>query len=194
MRRQPDFNRLWCEYFAGPPRKVTYEVRQGPNGHHDLVFLDSLVHEARFTCRRMRLRGKHLTIPIERDCWEMGMDRDDGSCELYVAKARLTISPVLAIEWKFQHRTDFSPDEELWIGNLSLLERSAFSPSPCNELRWNPENGTAEEKALLTIDGYSWQCLLAVNEDDLKFRLQDLEVPYLYSQRYPKPKAKSRKR
>jgi hypothetical protein len=71
MKPQPDFPKLFFEYFGTKPRKVLYEIRQGPCRFHDLVFLNSLIHDATFHRKDARLSSERLTIPVDRDCWEL---------------------------------------------------------------------------------------------------------------------------
>jgi hypothetical protein len=178
--RQPDFRALFYKYLSGKPRKVAYAVRPDSNCYHDLVFLASLIHDARFKRAGMHLAGKRLTIPINRDCWELGIVDRDGGCDLYVADARLTISPVLAMAWRFGNGVDRSAKVERWINDF-WLEHKALGDE-------------ASETRTVVIDGFGWQCRLKMPDDDLKIVLQDIEVPCLYSRRHPEPKTKRRKR
>jgi hypothetical protein len=163
MRKQPDFQRLFFEHFGGVPRRVAYEIREDSNRYHDMIFLTSLVHDARFRRETVRFRGKRLSIPINRDCWELGTVNHGDSCELYVANGRLDISPVVEVEWRFQYGAEFSPATELWILCLVLVHKTF---------------DTME----LTIDGEDWACVLIVKDENLRIMLRDLEVPHLYSQ------------
>ena len=168
MRKQPDFVELFRKHFGDTPSKVTYRVRQDSNRFHDLIFLTSLVHDARFNRKQVVLRGTRLVIPIERDCWELPhVQHSDTSGELHIARARLTISPVRHIEWQFQHKTDFSADTELWIQNV-WIDRQATQ---------------ADDTMPVVINGFTWKCILTVHEPDLTIRLQDLETPHLYSEK-----------
>jgi hypothetical protein len=171
MKKQPDFTKLFYDYFGQTPRKVQYEVRQGPSRYHDLIFLSSLVHDARFQRENIRLRGHRLTVPINRDCWELkSIEYETATAkyaEMHIADATINISPVEEIQWTFEHAFNFAPDRELWIHNL-WLERSNFDA----------------DKVLVTIDGVDWKCLLIVGDDDLHIKLRDNEIPYLYSERH----------
>ena len=168
--RQPDFAAVWREYFGGTPAKVTYKLRRGANRFHDLVFLTSLVHDARFKREDVRLRGKRLTIPIERDCWEL-FSRAKRE-EFYVTAARLTFFPISQLEWQFKHGAKFGPKDELWIQEL-WLDRSTDS---------------TQESARVIIFGFAWRCLLTVRDTDLRIQLQDLKVPNLFSERPTSPR------
>src|SRR4051812_18405754 len=98
--RQPDFFQLFRETFAGPPRKIRYEIRTtDSNMYHDVVFLSSLIHDARFRLADVRLKRGRLTIPLERDCWEVPLAEAGGRTEQHVARAELVIGPVVTSEW-----------------------------------------------------------------------------------------------
>jgi hypothetical protein len=111
MKKQPDFTQLFYEFFGNKPRKVQYEVRSGPCRYHDLVFLGSLIHDARFQRQKIQLRGTRLTILVNRDCWELGLtpgeENGEKYSELHIADAALSISPVkklngrLITSWTF---------------------------------------------------------------------------------------------
>ena len=174
MKKQPDFAELFRNHFGDTPSKVTYQVRQDSNRFHDLVVLNSLIHDARFKRDQAVLRGKRLSISFERDCWELGTVEHSDCAELHIAQALLTLSPVLEIEWRFKHGTDFGSDTELWIQDI-----------------WLDRHATQEDDSMtVVINGFKWLCVITVRESELKIRLQDLETPYLYSQR-TKDRAKS---
>jgi len=167
MKKQPDFADLFHKHFGDKPSKVTYVVRQDSNRFHDLIFLESLIHDARLKREQAVIRGTRLSMQIERDCWELDLIERADYAEFYIAQARLTISPVFDIEWRFEHRVEFSPDTELWINDI-WLERQAMQ-----------ENDVVP----VVINGFAWQCILTVHEPELKIRLQDLETPYLRSEK-----------
>jgi len=175
MKKQLNFVKLFYEHFGDTPNKVTYEVRQDSNRFHDLVFLNSLIHDARFKRESLRHRGKRLSIPIERDCWELHVQHSETSGELYIAQAQLVISPVVSIEWQFKHSVtwseeNFSPKDELWIQDI-----------------WIDRQSTQDDDNMpIIINGFTWQCNLTVLEPDLRIRLQDLECPYLHSRKAKK--------
>jgi hypothetical protein len=166
MKKQPDFTKLFREYFGNTPKRVTYTLRQEPNRLHDLVFLLSLIHDARFQRKDIVLRGKRLILPIERDCWELGLGDHAASMELYVARSRLIVSPVTAIRWSLCQDATVAPDDELWIDHVWLDDRS---------------KNVVDR---LIISGSTWDCTITGPEDDLTVRLEDVETPYLYSERH----------
>ncbi len=168
MKKQPDFAELFQKHFGQTPAKVTYQVRQDSNRFHDLIFLNGLIHDARFKREEVILRDARLSIPIERDCWELPhVQHSDTRGEMYIAQARLTVSPVRAIEWRFEHKTEFSSDTELWIHDMWL----------------NRQDTQADDIMPVVVNGFTWECVLTVYEPDLKIRLQDLETPYLRSEK-----------
>lgn len=164
MRKQPDFQKLFFSHFGDKPRKVTYTIREDSNRYHDLIFLSSLIHDARFRREAVKLRGKRLTIPINRDCWELGIVDHADSHELHCADARLDISLVVNIEWRFDHGSEFSPSAELWIEEFWLVRET-------------------DETMKVTMGGFDWGSVITVRDEDLVIKLRDLEIPYLYSEK-----------
>ena len=171
MKKQPDFTKIFLDFFGKKPRKVQYEVRSGPCCYHDLIFLRSLIHDARFKREKIQRRGNRVLIPINRDCWELGITpgESDGEkySELHIADAVLTISQVKNIEWSFNHNIDCSPDTELWIHAIRLES---------NDWRYDIES--------VVVDGKDWSCTLTLGEGDLQLKVKDIEIPYLYSEHY----------
>ena len=190
MRKQPDFGKVFRDYFGCVPRKITYEVRMDANLPHDLAFLSSLIHDARFKMTDVNLRGKRLTININRDCWELGMDRPDGALELYIADSRLSISKVLSLDWMFDGRPPVDNSTELWIRDISYTSDmidsvthsviSSFAMQ-CPDL----EDRGFECPRRLALNGHFWSSHITLLDDRIK--LADKETPYLYSQGKKKP-------
>ena len=83
------------------PRLIDFTCRQGPNFFHDLVFLASYIHDARIEIDGIRLRGKTLQLPMERDRWE----RFQNLGILGSIPCRLTISSVLSMSWQHRGKT-----------------------------------------------------------------------------------------
>jgi len=156
--RQPDFQKIFFDYFGKIPRKVSYSVRQDSNRDHDLIFLGSLIHDARFMVPKVTFRRNRLLIPMNRDCWELGIDKEDGTLGLYTTESRLTIYPVCSVEWSFTHGLQMER-QELGITNLWLLQ---------------PTN--SENRALI-IDGFDWSCKVTFPELNLHVTLKDTEIP-----------------
>ena len=168
MKKQPDFKKLFYDHFGGTPQKVTYSVRSDSNRFHDMVFLNSLIHDSRFKREKIQQRGTRLIIPINRDCWEIPLvhrDKPSRHSELHIANAQLTIAPVLQIAWSYRHGIKFLNKTELWIQNIWLNRQDN------------------EETATLALNGFDWNCALTVNTDNLVIKLQDLEIPCLFSKK-----------
>lgn len=158
MRQQPDFNKVWRDYFGTKPRKVVYKVRDDHNSPHDFAFLNSLLHDARIIPEKVRWRGKQLTIPLERDCWEVY----DGERLLYT-RAVLSISPVESVEWRFFHPVFRDPGEEIWVCFLNIV--SGESPS-----------------RTLVIDCRYWKCYVAIDSHVSRITLRDKTNPVPHPQ------------
>lgn len=91
--RLPDFGKYFRTNSRGP---IDFVCREVPNLLHDLVFLRSYLHDASFEINKIRLAGKTLCVPMQRDRWE----RYKVSRELESVAAKLVISPVLALKWE----------------------------------------------------------------------------------------------
>jgi hypothetical protein len=66
---QPDFSALFRTDKIAP---LHFRVRPGACAAHDVQFLSSYLHDARFTPRSVTRRGKKVFITLQRDCWEFG--------------------------------------------------------------------------------------------------------------------------
>ena len=66
---QPDFSRIWREHFSTLARGVSYRVRDNACFGHDLMFLSSLIHDARII--GVDRTPRELSLQLERDRWEL---------------------------------------------------------------------------------------------------------------------------
>jgi hypothetical protein len=164
MKNQPDFKKLFYDFFGSKPKKVTYSIRHDSNRYHDLIFLTSLIHDARFKRSDIKRRGKKLTILLNRDCWELGFVKHEKSSELYITNSLLSISPVVNIEWRYNNESKFNPESELWIHDV-IIQRESFTTLK------------------VVLDGDGWSLHLNASDVEFKMGFYDLEVPYLYSQK-----------
>jgi hypothetical protein len=89
----PDFGTYFHTKSSSP---IDFTSRIPPNLFHDLLFLSSYIRDARFRIERIRLRGKTLKIPMERDRWELY----ERLGQLESISSQLTINPVLSIVWE----------------------------------------------------------------------------------------------
>lgn len=167
MKQQPNFRQIFYDYFGGKPKKVTYSIRSDSNRLHDLMFLKSLIHDVTFMRSEFNIRGKRMTIQLNRDCWELGFVENKKNAELYNANSRLSISPVVDLEWSFNNERGLELDSELWIDDVTI---------------------SSESFALLNIVifGDGWKLQMKVSEENFKMSIQDLETPYLFSQKNKK--------
>ncbi len=69
---------------------IDFASRYPPNLQHDMLYLTSYIHDAKFSIARVRLRDRILRIPMDRDRWELGT----GVGFLDVISSVLTIQPV----------------------------------------------------------------------------------------------------
>jgi hypothetical protein len=155
--RQPDFHKIWLDYFDHPAGKVRYEIRLGgPNERHDLAFMSSLIHDAEFTPKELARSKSTLVVPLDRAAWELW----SGANDLWGSKAKLTMSNVRRVDWRIGSHQLPRENKGLSIGWVDLAMRGE------------------EEVELLLIGNSSWQ--LSVTLDAVKGRilLQDQEVPH----------------
>lgn len=171
MRKQPDFGKIYHDYFGNSPRKVTYDIRKGPNRYHDIVFFNSLVHDARFCPKDLTLHGKRLTIPIKRDCWEIpSVSYSPTSGEMYFVHSRIAIAPVLSITWEYKVGKPFGPAieielQDIWFDTQAINDETGQFP--------------------LILNGFDCKCTIQTVYNELSIRVSDLEVPFLRSKRKP---------
>ena len=100
---QPDFTSLFYDYFGSLSGPVGYTVRY-ESLFHDLCFLRSLVHDARFRWSDVLIQQSSLLINIERDRWEGMRTRR----ELDTVRSALTIEGVMGLRWHGIRRRDKS--------------------------------------------------------------------------------------
>jgi hypothetical protein len=163
MKKQPDFRQLFYDYFGSKPKKVTYSIRNDSNRYHDLIFLKSLIHDARFKHKDFSMRGKRCTIKLNRDCWELGLIEHKESSELHIADSQLSLSPVYNLEWRFQDKSLINQNDELWIHDV-LIERESH------------------EILTIVLVGDDWSLHMKASDNDFNMKIRDIEVPYLYSE------------
>jgi len=157
---QPDFQSIFFDYFGSKPRRHRYELRFGTsNLHHDVIFLGSLIHDARFTRGGIQLRKGKIKIPIERDTWEVGTLVRENAPELHYCKSELTLSSVKSVEWRFSG-TVAAENDELWIGDLTLTK--SIQRQDCYEIM---------------LSGREWEVLIVLEEDNASVMLHDKETP-----------------
>ena len=106
---QPDFG---SHFHLAAPRSISYVLRPHPNLCHDIVYLSSYLHDARFRRAAVRVSGDTLTIDVKRDTWELYQKTG----RLKSVPSRLTIKPVSKIEWQFDgpladSKADFTREE-----------------------------------------------------------------------------------
>jgi hypothetical protein len=164
---QPDFSKLFS---SRPVTPLKYKARIGACFVHDIHFISSYLHDARFFPNTVTKKGKKLSIEFERDCWELGYTQHVGSLELHIAKSLLTVKPVSEIHWEIGDKKVF--EKEIWVTNIYLGSSHWEKPS-VNELVISAPH-----------DGLRLHILIADDFGDI--RIDDLEVPYLYSSRKAK--------
>lgn len=103
---QPDFGQFFHTDVWTP---VRYELREGANLRHDVVYLSSYLHDARFRPKEMLFDGVHkqLRIPLERDTWETYRSKD----ALDTVPSELRIGRLNVWKWRTARVADLSSEE-----------------------------------------------------------------------------------
>lgn len=166
--KQPDFTKIFFDFFGSKPKKVTYIVRQGPNKMHDMQFLSSLIHDGRFKLKNIILKNKNLKIPIKRECYELPIKHEKFTFEPHITDSILSIAPVQKIEkinWNYKYIPSLTDEEE--------LVKSIWVDSP-------------DDEGILNLTIETWRNLrlvLKIADEKMKIKLEDIEKPYLLSER-----------
>lgn len=115
----PDFGMY---FHTNDPSPIDFTCRCGPNLHHDLIFLGSYIHDARFKVKEINVRGKRLEILLERDRWE----RYKSLGKLECIPSLLTVRPVLSMDWeskgKLVRKGSAPQGEEFFVRHVYLSE------------------------------------------------------------------------
>lgn len=163
---QPDFRGIWKNYFSQQADGVQFNVRLDSNFQHDVVFLSSLLHDARVNIPVHGVAGGEIKFSLNRDCWERGYTEKPEGLELHVADSVLQISGVLKIETEFPSAVG---EGELWLDYLWIDE----------DYRLPNHDGFT-----LSMVGSNWRVSLIIEKEKASIRLADLEPPYIYSERH----------
>lgn len=163
---QPDFRGIWKTYFSQQTDGVQFNVRLDSNFQHDVVFLSSLLHDARFKMPFNGVAGGEIKFSLNRDCWERGYTDKPKGLELHVTDSMLHISGVLKVETKFPSAAG---EDELWLDYLWIDE----------DYRLPNHDGFT-----LSMVGNNWRVILVIDKENAAIRLADLGPPYLYSERH----------
>jgi hypothetical protein len=158
---QPDFQALFLGLGESGPRRLSYSARFDSCIRHDLQFLASLVHDARLQRQNVVQRGERISIAIERDCWELGIEPDG---DLYVAPAVLRAAPVRRVEWRLLDSIGREPDTELSI--VDLYPAEDFYDRELSSFT-------------LVLDGGGWSCRLLLDREEPSVELVDRQKPVL---------------
>jgi hypothetical protein len=115
----PDFGMY---FHTDCPDPIEFTCREEPNFIHDLVFLSSYIHDARFEIKALQLQEKTLHISLKRDRWE----RHKGLRTIESISNVLTIESVLSVRWEYKgkllRKGSLSPNEEFGIRHVYVGE------------------------------------------------------------------------
>lgn len=83
--KQIDFNKLFKRDWYRP---LVYKIRKGANGAHDIVFLDSYIHDSTIFLNNIVFERRKIDIPLERICWEL----KNSDIEIHTCKSHIIIN------------------------------------------------------------------------------------------------------
>jgi hypothetical protein len=165
-QEQPDFNAVWSNYFGSTPKPVRYELREAPDCRHDLAFLSSLIHDARVENAGRKPVDGCVTLELNRDCWELGYTKRPNCLELHITSSRLKLTGVTRSKWRLPARR--RNEDDPWISSI-VFHHSYFD---------------MHKKAFkFLLLGEEWRASFTMMKDNWSVVLEDLETPYLWSDR-----------
>ena len=117
MKKQIDFSRFFKQKKYN---QVTYKLREGVNKKHDLIFLDSYIHDAILFLDNIVLKKGTLTIPLERICWEL----EDSNFETHSCLSNISIYNVRDYFFSFNKNLleGWNLPTKVNISDFSLLD------------------------------------------------------------------------
>jgi hypothetical protein len=154
----PDFTKLFFKSLGGPPKPISYPLRNGPCLLHDLAFLSSLLHDARLLNPNSKPSRGKLALQLHRDCWELVPIRKAKRLKLHTAHSTLTCQGVRQLTWHLPPTTPAEP----WINHL-----------------WIDDAYRTDNDFHLYLKGHTWSCALLLNHEKWSVTLQDQEIPQL---------------
>lgn len=127
----PDFGIYFRTNSRSP---IDFTCREAANLLHDMVFLQSYLHDATFEGSDVRLSGAVLRISLKRDRWELYKSHG----ELESIRAKLILRPVLSLKWRSKPKAaskffvrDVYLGESFWThSNSAELVLSGFGKRP----------------------------------------------------------------
>lgn len=129
MKNQINFSNFFKQKVYCP---LTYNLRDGANRKHDIIFLDSYIHDAILFLDNIVLKGDILTIPLERVCWEL----EDSKFETHTCLSHILIYNVrdyffyfnknLLEGWNLQTKVNISDFSLLDSDKDSIFKFSLF--------------------------------------------------------------------
>ncbi len=154
MKKQPDFEKIFYDYFQGIPQRRSYELRFGTsNLLHDVVILASLLHDSRFSLKNLKRNKNKITIKLERDMWESGTD------PFFYINSELIVENVLKILWEFEG---------------SVPEKSSFLEILDIKLQYKDDS---YKEYSFILFGDDWSLQLNISTDCPCVKIQDISNP-----------------
>ena len=155
----PDFTKIFFDSLGGPPAAITYPVRRAGNTLHDVIFLSSLLHDARVLNPKIQPSNGRMEIRFNRDCWELGMRQTQASAVLHVVDSVLTFKGVIAASWKGEALSKAEP----WLDHCWIDHQ--FRDHDAVEFTFS-------------LFGEGWQCDIRLTRDDWGIEMRDEGMPH----------------
>ena len=106
----PDFGIYFRTNRRNP---IDFVCRETPNLLHDMIFIQSYLHDATFSAKGVQLKGNTLRIDLQRARWELY----ESLGELESIASRLIIRPVLSAKWQSKAKvTDQFSIRNVYLG------------------------------------------------------------------------------
>lgn len=117
MKNQINFSNFFKQKAYCP---LTYNLRDGANRKHDIIFLDSYIHDAILFLDNIVFKGGVLTIPLERICWEL----EDSNFETHSCLSNISIYNVRDYFFSFNKNLleGWNLPAKVNISDFSLLD------------------------------------------------------------------------
>ena len=158
--KQPDFSKVYLDYFGSEINKVRYEVRDYPYLPHDVQFVHGLIHDADFKLAEIEENENELTLILNRFCSEYGRIAK-GKRELKTT-SKLKFSGVRKTRWALNDVGEIQ-SKSLEINNFFVGEDSI------------PRSDTLD----LVLIGYpfGWELRVSLDSEDFEVVIQDIAAP-----------------
>src|SRR5215831_18265525 len=103
--------------------RLSFKTRREVNYQHEVIFLSSYLHDARFSRSDFVQTDGKITVRLERDCWEFCTRIHQGRKTLLTVPSILTISGIDECYWNKNVEEKIFTIRSVFIGERQYLER-----------------------------------------------------------------------